>query len=185
MVITTNVFVPFIIIASCQMYLWSVARRHLGRIASENTSSWRRKVKQERKANKTVLIIIGLFILFWFPSCFYYFLRQTCPRCFPGSFAAVEGIFNAVVKIMTFMSSCTNPLVYCWRAPEFQKVFWKILLKLSGAKMCKAHREAESFCCRLSGRSVDNSMSRTVGGTRYSATEDQGPKSLKLANEAR
>ena len=134
MVIVKNVFVPFIIITSCQLFLWSVARRHFGRIASENASYKTRKFTKERKANKTILIIISLFVLFWFPSCFYYFLRKTCPRCFPVTFSEVESIFNAIMKIMTFMSSCANPLVYCWRAREFRQAFSKIMLKLNLTK---------------------------------------------------
>ncbi|EDO33914.1 predicted protein, partial [Nematostella vectensis] len=137
MVIITNVIIPFLFIVTCYVYIYLIARAHLAQISRERASvretlqmtEKRTNDGRERKANITIMIVIGLFVVCWFPSSFYYFLQKVCPWCFPESFAGSRGFVNAFVKILTFTSSFCNPIIYCWRSNDFRKAFIKILLR--------------------------------------------------------
>lgn len=142
MVIVTNVLIPFLFIVICYMYIYCIARTHLQRIKSErksvrgslvtdsNDKRKQRKQRKESKANVTIMIVIGLFIVCWFPSSIYYFLQMVCPHCFPESFTgSTRDLVNALVKLLTFTSSLSNPIIYCWRSVEFRRAFIKIVTR--------------------------------------------------------
>ena len=136
MVIILNVLTPFCFILFCYLYMYTVAQEHIKRMSSGITRSasnisWRRKYKElkERKANITIMIVIGLFILCWFPSSIYYFLQKVCPACFSSSFRDHQSVVNALMKLFTFVSSFCNPIIYCWRSKDFRKAFMKLLLR--------------------------------------------------------
>ena len=137
MVIICNVIIPFLVIVTCYTYLYLTARIHIRKILSDRSSlgngtSRQPRPTNERRASMTILIVIGVFVASWFPSCFYYFLQKTCPQCFSESFKSKQSIFNAFVKILTFTSSFANPIIYCWRSKHFRNAFCKILRKISG-----------------------------------------------------
>lgn len=140
MVIVSNVLVPFFFIVICYINIYLIARTHLQRIKRErkslrgslmnnNDKRKERKERKERKANVTIMIVIGLFIVCWFPSSIYYFLLMVCPQCFPESFVSKKDLINALVKILTFTSSLSNPIIYCWRSVDFRRAFIKILTR--------------------------------------------------------
>ena len=136
MVIICNVIVPFMVIVTCYTYLYLTARIHIRKILSDRNSLGkgtlnRARPTNERRASMTILIVIGVFVASWFPSCFYYFLQKTCPQCFSETFQSKRSIFNAFVKILTFTSSFANPMIYCWRSKHFRNAFLKILRKIS------------------------------------------------------
>ncbi|XP_078365298.1 histamine H2 receptor-like isoform X1 [Oculina patagonica] len=134
MVIITNVIVPFLVIVICYTSMYLTAQYHIKKISSNkkiiaHNSDRSRKEYKERRANITIMIVIGVFVCCWFPSCFYYFLQKTCPECFSESFRSKQSTVNALVKILTFTSSFVNPLIYCWRSREFRSVFLKICIR--------------------------------------------------------
>ena len=161
MVIITNVIVPFLVIVMCYTYMYLTAQSHIKKMSSDKKHVKHNEVhihscrqRNERRGNITIMIVIGVFVACWFPSCFYYFLQKTCPHCFSESFPATESIFNALMKILTFTSSFVNPLIYCWRSREFRSVFLKI--------------------CIRKKRSFSNSLNKYIDhrlGTRRSNTE--------------
>ena len=134
MVIITNVIVPFLVIVICYTYMYVTAHSHIKKISSNkrnlsHNNEHSRKDYKERRANITIMIVIGVFVACWFPSCFYYFLQKTCPQCFSESFRSKQSLVNALVKMLTFTSSFVNPLIYCWRSREFRSVFIKICIR--------------------------------------------------------
>ena len=137
MVIISNVILPFLLIATCYTYMYLTARSHIKKILSNRKSVENDRAKKtrrqsnERRASTTILIVIGVFVASWFPSCFYYFLQKTCPQCFSDSFRSKQSIFNALVKILTFTSSFANPIIYCWRSRHFRNAFFSILTRIS------------------------------------------------------
>ena len=131
MVIVKNVFIPFLFILICYIDMYIAVRRVLRKIEIQtNTKQNVQHHHRDTKGTKTVTIVIGLFILSWFPSCLYYFLREICPTCFPETFEA-QGIFNSLMKLLTFAGSFWNPLIYCWRSLEFRRAFLRILTRKS------------------------------------------------------
>ena len=157
MVIVCNVFSPFLFILVCYLYMYRIARYHLRRIKSEVVNQPNSAPSfQEKKASKTVVIIVGVFIVSWFPSCFYYFLKLVCRLCFPESFAPLEGIFNTLVKLLTFSGSFFNPIIYCWRSRDFRRTFVQII---TGRALCPCvgrlgRNEAENNSTSFSLQSV-------------------------------
>lgn len=136
MVIISNVMVPFLVIVVCYTYMYLIAQSHIKKMSSDKKNVKRNKAhisacreRNERRGNITIMIVIGVFVACWFPSCFYYFLQKTCPKCFSESFRSKQSLVNALVKILTFASSFVNPLIYCWRSREFRSVFLKIFLR--------------------------------------------------------
>ena len=134
MVIISNVIVPFLVIVICYTSMYITAQSHIKKISSNkknisHNSEHSRKDYKERRANITIMIVIGVFVACWFPSCFYYFLQKTCPQCFSESFRSKQSLVNALVKMLTFTSSFVNPLIYCWRSREFRSVFLKICIR--------------------------------------------------------
>lgn len=136
MVIISNVIVPFLVIVVCYTYMYFIAQAHIKKISSDKKNLKHNKAhinsckeRNERRGNITIMIVIGVFVACWFPSCFYYFLQKTCPECFSQSFRSKQSVVNALVKILTFTSSFVNPLIYCWRSREFRSVFLKICIR--------------------------------------------------------
>lgn len=136
MVIISNVMVPFLVIVVCYTYMYLIAQSHIKKISSDKKNVKHNKAhinackeRNERRGNITIMIVIGVFVACWFPSCFYYFLQSTCPECFSESFLPKQSLVNALVKLLTFTSSFVNPIIYCWRSREFRSVFLKICIR--------------------------------------------------------
>ena len=123
MVIATNVITPFLFIVTCYVCIYGIAKSHARKIRDERRSVRNAHNSRNSKANRTVMIVIGVFIISWFPSSVYYFLQGICPACFPDSFNSVRSLVNALVKLLTFNSSLFNPVIYCWRDREFRQAF--------------------------------------------------------------
>ena len=166
MVIICNVIIPFLVIVVCYSHMYLTAKSHIKKMANDKITLRENKgrvsaykERKERRGNITIMIVIGVFVACWFPSCFYYFLQKTCPKCFPQSFQTKQSFVNAFVKLLTFASSFINPLIYCWRSREFRSVFMKICLR-------KKKRLSESithyFSKYTSRRNTDQSCKADV-----------------------
>ena len=146
MVIVANVFTPFLIMLFCHIHTVSYAlrysrKRKLELLAKGNNPTspqydWqpatelrdKNSLKRERDITRTLGLVVGAFVICWGPSTFYYFIRMVCPHCYKPSFKSVKQIFNAVVKLMTFLNSCVNPLIYYWLNRVLRNAFYEALL---------------------------------------------------------
>lgn len=80
-----------------------------------------RKFKREAKAAKTLAIIVGAFIICWFPFFTIYLVGAFCHSC-------VSDIVFAVFFWLGYCNSALNPCIYALFARDFRSAFTRLLL---------------------------------------------------------
>ncbi|XP_072550866.1 trace amine-associated receptor 4-like [Salminus brasiliensis] len=122
-------FVPGTVMSSLYLKIFYVARKQ-AKIMSERSTvkqnSCGTKVhsseQRERKAAKTLGIVMGIFLLCWLP---FFIVTITDPFL---NFSTPLDVFDALVWF-GYLNSTFNPLVYGFFYPRFQKAFRIIISK--------------------------------------------------------
>ncbi|XP_014672793.1 PREDICTED: tyramine/octopamine receptor-like [Priapulus caudatus] len=78
-------------------------------------------LSKERRAAKTLGIIMGVFVLCWLPFFLMYVILPFCARC-----RASERLQNFITWL-GYVNSCLNPLIYTIFNIDFRRAFQKIL----------------------------------------------------------
>lgn len=100
-----------------------------GKIGHVTTARKRRRLKrrdtislpQERRAVRTLGIVVGCFLVCWLPFFIVAILVPLCPQCvFPKS-------VQSLVLFLGYFNSACNPVIYTFFNKEFRAAFKKIL----------------------------------------------------------
>ena len=119
--------IPVISMVYCYCRIFLVARYHVQSIKqnsvqdcqSSNASSRR---TLETKASKTLLLVLGAFVVSWLP----YTLVTMATMVTKGSWDASSSILNAALT-MTTVNGCINPMIYAIRDQRFLSGMKRVL----------------------------------------------------------
>ena len=88
-----------------------------------STIQMKRMVQKERRISTTVLIMLAVFLLAWFPFVVIDFVLVFCPRCRSQRLLLARDITLS----LGFFSSGINPLLYAWRVRRFKQGLLRIV----------------------------------------------------------
>ncbi|XP_030638773.1 trace amine-associated receptor 4-like [Chanos chanos] len=126
-------FIPAAIMISLYFKILHVARKHArvmnDRLAKVTCHELKNQTSEqrERKAAKTLAIVMGVFLLCWLP-----FFITTVMDPFINFMTPVN-VFDSLVWFGYFNSTC-NPVIYAFFYPHFRKAFKIVLAKTLGFK---------------------------------------------------
>ncbi|ESO93874.1 hypothetical protein LOTGIDRAFT_209429 [Lottia gigantea] len=85
--------------------------------------------KRERKATKTLAIVLGVFLLCWWPFFTINIINAICIRYDLFEYAACNSpvVLIGIFVWLGYINSFLNPVIYTIFNPEFRKAFKKIL----------------------------------------------------------
>ncbi|XP_030058615.1 alpha-2A adrenergic receptor [Microcaecilia unicolor] len=91
-------------------------------------SRWRGRQNREKRFTFVLAVVIGVFVICWFPFFFTYTLSVVCQNCVPDTLFKFFFWFG-------YCNSCLNPVIYTIFNHDFRRSFKKILCKVDRKRM--------------------------------------------------
>ena len=112
--------------ASYFMFYRAIRKRtamiqHIG--TEEKSQLLRNTIRIEKKATRTVLMVLVVFWVLWIPFLICDFAVVQCSNCRSSASHLVRDITLSLV----YFSSGINPLIYAWRIKAYRRAFLRVL----------------------------------------------------------
>ena len=112
--------------ASYFMFYRAIRKRtamiqHIG--TEEKSQLLRNTIRIEKKATRTVLMVLVVFWVLWIPFLICDFAVVQCSNCRTPAF----GFARDITLSLVYFSSGINPLIYAWRIKAYRRAFLRVL----------------------------------------------------------
>ena len=132
---------PLLIIIFVNIGIFRVARVLIHCAPSRN-GSFKQRVRKERKAAFTLLVMTGFFFVAWTPFFVLNMFYVYCVQCLPSS-SNVQYVMVDVMKWLHYSNSAINPAIYAFRDAEMRRTFARLLGPLG--RLCRGGRVQPEF----------------------------------------
>lgn len=117
---------PLTIITIVNIGIFRIARVLIRRDPSQHGDIRQRRLRKERKAALTLLVMTGFFFIAWFPFFVVNMLYLYCLTCLPSSINA-QFLMVDIIKWLHYSNSAINPAIYAYRDIEMRRTFARLL----------------------------------------------------------
>ena len=117
---------PLTIITVVNIGIFRIARVLIRRDPLQHGDMAQRKMRKERKAALTLLVMTGFFFIAWFPFFVVNMLFLYCFTCLPSSINA-QFLMVDIIKWLHYSNSAINPAIYAYRDIEMRRTFARLL----------------------------------------------------------
>lgn len=170
----TSVFVcafvlPLLIIIITYISIFKVALQQSKNMEAHDPSKrGHKRGVRELKATKTIAIVIGAFVVCWFPFFIIVLISLWCgPKCF-SSFVKYPAFSLAIripfVYVLPVFNSTMNPIIYGLYNKEFKEAFRKLILLKQRGRGADYFEEYSQYTetMHLRGSTKDSNSNRRV-----------------------
>ncbi|XP_028408253.1 dopamine receptor 2-like [Dendronephthya gigantea] len=188
-----GMLLPLVVLVIAYSMVFNLALRQAMMIKAQSTAHSRktnadsksdkstqtRMLIRELKATKTLMIVVGTFLVCWFPLFVLLLIQQNCPECIGKGLSWVEQQIIGIIFVYTLprLSSAANPIIYSVFNREFRSALCALCDRILGVLLPRdnvrdgvvPHRSRVGFCGM---RAATDYTSSTHDTATYEGTND-------------